>query len=123
MSIGVLRIGSQRATPFITFGDNANTMQVSGNTPSITLDTNTVYNCTDTLTSLILNFPVATTDFVCEVDFTTGNSFSEITPSQNISWFGVDVNEWGNFNPEPNTTYKIVIYFDGRQYRGLIGTN
>lgn len=94
---------------------------------SITLADNTIYNG-GTQTALTIALPSTDTiGFICEVDFSSGNTATTLSYSlPDIFWAGVDVSydataQKDIFKPVANKRYTIVFYYDGVNYNGRVG--
>ena len=110
-------IGNQKVSPIII--RDYKVVTVSGATPSITLDNYTVYNA-GTLTSLTINAPSSNipTDYLVQIDFTSGSTPTVINDNNSIDWAGDNVNEEIGFIPRSNCKYTLIIFYSNG---GLVG--
>lgn len=95
---------------------------ISTSSSSLTLEDNTIYNC-GTMTALTFTNPsTPTTDYSCQVNFTSGSTATTIALSTGteIIWLGDNVNENTGFVPRANCRYIIMFTYDGSNIRGIV---
>ena len=94
----------------------------SSSTLSITLADNNIYNNTNAgLTTLTVTNPSnLKSDFIAQINFTSGATPTIITPNGNIIYVGDNVNEAMGFVPRANCRYTILYMYDGNNLRGIV---
>lgn len=100
---------------------SAKVVNVSDTDAEIALANNTIFNCGE-LDSLEITAPAAANldpAFISQVNFTSGNTATELTwVSTEPVWTGDDV-DGGVFVPDSNKRYTLLFYFDGVHLIGI----
>lgn len=118
-----LYLGNKLITPMsiVDLSEYAKKTQVY--TPSVStvdLQDNSIFNFTDdALATLSISVPeTINTDFVCQVNFSSGTTATAFTAPDTIKWAGDDIVS-GAFVPAANKRYAILFYSDGSNLRAI----
>lgn len=116
--MGFLYIGKQKLTPVLG-GERYTNVKISSTSATIALSTYTIYSA-NVLNTLNITPPLSpNAEFIAQLDFTSGST-PTVVNSNNIEWFGDNVNEVQGFLPRSNCDYSIIFYYTGTTVRGVI---
>lgn len=85
----------------------------------LTLDTNTIYNCSNAMDAIEIAFPLLDeVTYISQLNFTSGSAATSFTSPSTMFWHGSDVTT--TFEPVEDKRYSIMFYFDGVNYHGIV---
>lgn len=81
---------------------------------------NTIYNANE-LTALTITLPsTIEIDYISQINFTSGSTATQLTAPVTIVWDGDSINTDGEFEPEANMRYTVMLYSDGTNVLGIV---
>ena len=118
-SVGILYVGEDKVTPFISLNQIPTVTKISTSTGAITLSSYKIYMANQ-LSSLSVTFPsTLSTGFISEVNFTSSSTPTSFTSSTSVVWSGDSISN-NNFVPQANYKYTIVFYCEDGNYKGAV---
>ena len=121
--ITVVSRGSQSVTKKYV-DEQVNTKQdktsvVSVKSIAIALQNNIIYNANELETlNISVTSSTSAADFICQLNFSSGNIPTVLTLPKDIKWLGDDT-ETGTFIPSANARYVVIFYNDGLNLRAV----
>ena len=115
---GVTSVNGKTGAVVLTGNDLVTEVNITETTKSITLASDTIYNC-GTMSSITISLPSnPTPKFVAQLNFTSGSTATTIPPVSGLTWLGDDVDT--TFTPQTNKRYSIMFFYDGVSVRGIV---
>lgn len=88
-------------------------------TGTITLQNNTIFRG-QVMDLIIVTIPSAfEDDFICEIDFSSGDAATAFTIADTVKWTGDDITN-NAFVPLINKRYNVMIFWDGLNINGIV---
>lgn len=84
-----------------------------------TLKNNTIFRADEKESVELLLPETLDYDFLCEVDFTSGETPTEFTMLDSIKWTGDDIED-DSFVPLSNKRYNLLFWYDGLYLKGIV---
>ena len=110
-------VNGKTGTVVLTGSDLVTETDITGSTASITLASDTIYNCGE-MTSITLSIPNdLTPKFIAQLNFTSGSTATDVDGSS-ITWLGDDVDT--TFTAQSDKRYSIMFFYDGINVRGIV---
>lgn len=101
-------------------GSQETIVEVATATMTQNVADNTIYNAGE-LTDLTFTLPSTVGHgFLCQLNFTSGTTATQLTAPVGIAWDGDDIDGNGVFVPATSTRYVVMLYSDGVMVRGIV---
>lgn len=106
-------INGKRVSP--AFGVTPTVVNITDGT--ISLAYNTIFNGAE-LSNLVIELPTTDAKFICQLNFTSGETATAFTAPDTIKWSGDDITD-GALVPVVNKRYVVMFYSDGESVRAI----